>query len=653
MNSIELPQLFKTSSLEYIHLPIKRNEIRLLQGRINEREALVGKFQSFSLDSPKLPNFQAISYTWGDPVYSNIIDIGGKSLPVLDSLYPFLRYVLDQDTQGSRTWLWIDSLCINQKDDNEKSTQVPLMGKIFSIAQKTYVWLGEEANGSTQAIKFLKWLEDAFWNEECQSPTKQWLAKVAPRDGAYGKDWEAVEKLFSRPWWTRVWTVQEFIIPDKLVLYCGDCSISRSSFRRALQILWQIRNKTLKYDNAWNRNRILEWHKRFGEDENTSSGGLSLIATMTYLGYYQATDPRDRIYSLSGIVKDFELAGMPDYTQPVEILYSKLVKSFVDKYHSLDIICVATILRSDEAELNHTLPSWAPDWRVRGTAMVGPLMVSQSACSWIGNLRPLHSLHCTALYCASLGFKPKANFSSNLQEIICHGLVIDSIDGLAGLPVIRARNFLRQSDDLVQPTSERFSSPSARRLIWRDASDIMESVMRCLTLDRGDHYFNHAIPKNEFSEQFRTLLNMALASSSALNHSFRAWFQANRSLSINKWRLETLSTKWLESGDVIPQSLPYSDELGSFSSRFHDTLIKMSRRLVVTDKGIIAMAPRRTKKDDLICILYGCSVPIVLRKCEDGKSYSFIGECYADGFMNGEVFSMGKDSHKTRSFRIV
>jgi hypothetical protein len=575
-------------------------------------------------------------------------------LPILDSLYPFFQHVLDEDSHGSNTntWWWIDSLCINQKDENEKSSQISMIGQIFYTAEQTMVWLGEEADGSTQAIKFLWFMEKV--HQVGEEPSTEWLAKGGPRDGAYRKDWEALEKLFCRPWWERVWTVQEYVISRELIIYCGKSFIPRLNFRRALLGIWECREKTLQYDSPWNRNRVLEWYLRFRGDEDTGSFGLSLTATLAYLGHHQATDPRDRIYSLSGIVKDFDLAGVPDYNQPVERLYSKFVKSFVERYRSLDIICFATLFRSNEAVSERTLPSWVPDWRVPGlpaTAMVGPLMASQSVHGWIGNLRPLHSLHCTAIYSASLTLEPKVIFK-DLRELTCQGFILDFIDGLAGLPFIRSIAFPRQSDDLVQPTWPRLSSSDQRNLSSREASSIMKSIMRCLTLDRGDHYFNHYIPTHEYSQQFRTLLDMARASNPALKFAFRAWFAANRSFHVRGFDLETLAAKWLESGSAIRQDLPSTDERGSFYSRFHDTLVKMSRRFVVTHEGILGMAPRQARQSDLICILYGLSVPVVLRKCGDGETYTFVGECYADGFMNGEAITRARDL-QTELFRIV
>ena len=76
------------------------------------------------------------------------------------------------------------------------------------------------------------------------------------------------------------------------------------------------------------------------------------------------------------------------------------------------------------------------------------------------------------------------------------------------------------------------------------------------------------------------------------------------------------------------------------------------RRLITTESDLLGLAPAETKKRDLICILYGCSVPVVLRmhsKDKTGKEYfQFIGECYVHGLMDGEAFDIQKDEKDKR-----
>ena len=66
------------------------------------------------------------------------------------------------------------------------------------------------------------------------------------------------------------------------------------------------------------------------------------------------------------------------------------------------------------------------------------------------------------------------------------------------------------------------------------------------------------------------------------------------------------------------------------------------RRLIITNRNYFGLCSERGKERDLICILYGCSVPVVLREHRDPEStkihFEFIGECYVHDLMDGEAF---------------
>lgn len=65
------------------------------------------------------------------------------------------------------------------------------------------------------------------------------------------------------------------------------------------------------------------------------------------------------------------------------------------------------------------------------------------------------------------------------------------------------------------------------------------------------------------------------------------------------------------------------------------------RRFFITHDGSMGLAPTRSRKDDIVCVLYGCSVSIALREEEKGR-FSFIGECFLHGFMDGEAIEILK-----------
>lgn len=183
--------------LLYNYSHIKKNEIRLLRGRRNQQGVLYGELKNFHLDSSELPAYHAVSYAWGSRSFKNSIMIDEEQLPVLDSLFPFLVSELDQ---GIEEWWWVDSLCINQNDDHEKSCQVPLMGQVFRKAERTYVWLGERADYSDEAMEFLEWLGGYFLYTYHSDPHFVGVEELASRNQEMAEEWTAIEKLFQRSW---------------------------------------------------------------------------------------------------------------------------------------------------------------------------------------------------------------------------------------------------------------------------------------------------------------------------------------------------------------------------------------------------------------------------------------------------------------------
>lgn len=74
----------------------------------------------------------------------------------------------------------------------------------------------------------------------------------------------------------------------------------------------------------------------------------------------------------------------------------------------------------------------------------------------------------------------------------------------------------------------------------------------------------------------------------------------------------------------------------------------MEYRLCVTDGGRVGLAPSSARLGDLVAILLGCSVPVLLRKAENQDEWVFVGECYLDGVMHGEVLGESKDEGWTK-----
>ncbi|KAF2491517.1 HET-domain-containing protein, partial [Lophium mytilinum] len=129
----------KTGSYLYAPLNDSRAEIRLLEILPDSGVQTIScSLRSVSLQSN--PEYVALSYTWGNPSSSRLIDIDGCPLPVTDNLYDFLRAMR---INRPKVALWVDQICINQKNLHEKSSQIRLIADIYSSAQSVIAWLGE------------------------------------------------------------------------------------------------------------------------------------------------------------------------------------------------------------------------------------------------------------------------------------------------------------------------------------------------------------------------------------------------------------------------------------------------------------------------------------------------------------------------------
>lgn len=78
------------------------------------------------------------------------------------------------------------------------------------------------------------------------------------------------------------------------------------------------------------------------------------------------------------------------------------------------------------------------------------------------------------------------------------------------------------------------------------------------------------------------------------------------------------------------------------------------RRFIACEENRIGAAPEETQKGDVVCVLMGCSVPVILRQTADPDEYEFVGECYFHGFMDGEALAMRDgESITAKEFKLV
>lgn len=133
--------------------------------------------------------------------------LGNECLDVAANLHAALRRLrLAEVTR----WLWVDALCINQLDEDEKARQINIMGLIFSRAFRVIVWLGEEADGSSM-----------MFDNSLRSKSR------SSYNGAVADSYHKISKW---PWFMRTWVIQEFALNEKIIVQCGVRSCAWKDF---------------------------------------------------------------------------------------------------------------------------------------------------------------------------------------------------------------------------------------------------------------------------------------------------------------------------------------------------------------------------------------------------------------------------------------
>lgn len=384
--------------LQYNKLEPQRKEIRLLSllpGKANY--PIECTLQTISLESP--PDFEALSYVWGEPSIKKPLIVNGVPHSVTLNLEAALRAFRNHQTVRV---LWVDALCINQNDLHEKNVQVPQMARLYLAASAVLVWLGP----STPSIELaISWAQ-TYVTKEYTNASTYWLtldANSASSDRAkLEKHWailRALEGYFdilALPYWNRMWTFQEFRLPrNEPLCYCGSMSFRLVTILGAAEDrihtagfdALRILSKPPYLDPSWNWAALSQEQEQFVErlfmaqkitqEKSTASRKnmsiLPSIARQPWQGKdsaliyllittteRQGFDMRDKIFALYGMVPVAREVYPPDYSKPVREVMLETA-AFLITYERGPVMWSSFGLREDRLS-DTTYPSWEPDF---------------------------------------------------------------------------------------------------------------------------------------------------------------------------------------------------------------------------------------------------------------------------------------------------
>ncbi|KAI0412591.1 HET-domain-containing protein [Xylaria grammica] len=308
----------------------KQSDIRLLYLSPGEFEQDIQCTISVH-DISSRPEYEAISYTWADEDCNddlcNTIFVSGQPLSVTRNCELALKRI--RRSHSIRV-VWIDAVCINQNDTNERGHQVRLMPQIYSTAQGVLIYIGEEADQSDLCLSALG-------------------SKTMPEfsEARYLTLGIMLERLLERRYFSRVWVLQEVALARTAMVICGHRKIGWTQ-------LCNIELETPALQRVVQRSPVL----KMKETALYTTPGR-LIDLLDISRGCKANDPRDKVYAILGLVIDRDSRGLAaDYSLCVKDLYVKVALHLALQHGWDNVFRRAGV----EHRSIHTLPSWAPDW---------------------------------------------------------------------------------------------------------------------------------------------------------------------------------------------------------------------------------------------------------------------------------------------------
>ena len=522
-----------------------------------------------------VPKYEALSYAWGERDTPEVIYVGQKgddTIAVTRSLYQALPYLRNRDKTRV---LWVDAICVDQQNLEERGHQVERMGDVYSLAKRVIVWLGIDDTTSGHAIQLLRAIASKVeidWITSTMKPVSQdyadWVDMTDAR--SYSKqDAFAIYSLVMRPWFERLWVQQEIHANRNAILVCGSNTLSWLDFRKAIFCFYP---QSRPFEDDWTLHPGLIVRLLLISHMISEGGYLTLGALIERSQHCKCSDPRDRVYAVLNMLQTFErdVKIKPDYTKTVSQVYRDVVLSILDHTSKLGKLRHCEMQEQPlESSDSLKLPSWVPDWTTPSSTQ----RMETGHASGNSNAETSHDndiLKVMGIHVARIG---------HVEKIMC-----DSVPGL-----ILA----------IQDFSQKFL-PDVKSASYIDGGSKLDAYCRSLC----DNYFvGQYLPAQ----------------------ALMPGFQESR-----EWLSNILSPPGTDieiDYNVATGCGPYPRWVWRFCN---------GRSLFTTDEGYIGLAPLAAKPGDHVCVLLGSDSPFLLRPTGN-EQYQLVGPCYAHGIMCGEA----------------
>lgn len=574
-----------------------------------------------SISTLKAP-FEALSYVWGDPEDTRTIEVQGETMSVTKSLEKALRHL--RDTSKPRD-LWVDAVCINQKDNSERTHQVGMMDAIYSEAKRVVVWLGDEQSElALELIKLNGSASDRHWcprGEEGQDSISTTAQMV-----------HLFTFLKDTKWFTRMWTLQEIILAKSVTYLCGkyvfangevDVLIRSFHTHFVQEMCCDILAITQPLGITNMNQEMLVYMQQLTEVAETRGKMASspFLDIASKFRHRQATDPRDKVFGMLGLTNELT-KDIIDYNSSVADIYASTAIRIIEKTGNLDILSHVlpqtwrspTSCQGGTTSRPSGLASWAPDWSDR-----------RENDSWRLRMLADRESYAHSFRACGQDSTPSLRYSTeNLKRLGLKGRFCGTVCQM-GPPCVQ-----------TEPIDYSLNVIAT----WRKMAGVDREPEQKYgrVVDSGQQ------DSTIFDAFWRTLCANVDPFKSTADKVHEADIDTRRNHDAWWWHsLQTIKYRIFVS-DETQRSQDYR---GSLNFEHHVITASAGRRFFISSTGLFGLAPQDALEGDEIWVVNGGRKPLILRSLsgvedqDDGRMFTFIGDSYVHGIMYGELVENG------------
>jgi hypothetical protein len=538
-------------------------------------------------------NYEALSYAWGEPKFTQRLEEATTNtvISITESLHEALQALRNSHTSR---WMWVDAVCIAQGDVQEKNHQVRQMADIYREAESVIVWIGNDdfldifeklsdvARACQKAIQsgYASDAKDCITNEEVNTALRQC-------------NLQEFRDFLDRPWFSRVWTVQEFVLAKQVDIHVGRARMAVPMFGYVVEAGLEYCRKRFNSPDAQNlyrMARLISLRKIYAhvKEENDQLEISRLWYCFNVLNRRQCTNEQDKFYSVLGLLPNSSNIS-PNYEFTIFDVRMDVTKKLLLTGNLWTLDCA-------ENSMNTVLQDSVTSFLIH-VPYSGEVPISR-----IFQPNPVLFEDCGSMLRNPVEFYGHTAEDTGPSTIGLQGVAADRVVELVFCKKIDGAYELSSDESLLE---EFHFDPNLSNL-----KDIYGYISKAHLSQNEPAHFECS----EVERCFRRTINFG-----------------------------STSIEYADSDDI--DTLLHNAKIQSYHS--------LNRVFFVTESGLFGLCSRWTRVGDQMVCFQGAQKPHILRPVvtKDGeKMWKLIGDCYVDDCMVGHCIAFDCDDGSEKRF---